>query len=224
MTPSLSRDRNNVAMRRLRILLVEDHDFTRATVAAALRVENCFVVASVGSARDAMLAAGEHEIDCAVIDMHLGSGPSGIDLAHGLRKLYSGLGIVLLTSFTDPRLLAPDQRSLPPGAVYVVKDDVHSTVELRHQIDVALGTAPRPVSRGMAAVSLTDMQAELLRLVAEGLTNAEIARRRVVSERAVETALARVATRLGIESSDGRNVRVLLVKAYVALTGEAGSS
>lgn len=70
-------------VRRLRVMLVEDNDFTRSTVASSLREEDCDVVAAVATARDAMLAAESHDIDCAVIDLHLGQGPSGIDVPMG---------------------------------------------------------------------------------------------------------------------------------------------
>lgn len=69
-------------MRRLKVLLVEDNDFTRSTVAASLRAEDCQVVAAVSTAKEAVTVASEHDIDCAVIDLHLGPGPTGIDLAH----------------------------------------------------------------------------------------------------------------------------------------------
>lgn len=102
-------------MRKLKVLLVEDNDFTRSTVAAALRAEQCEVVGSVATAKEAVSLSGDLDFDCAVIDLHLGAGPSGIDLAHSLRRRDPDLGILILTSFQDPRLLDGDQRPLPPG-------------------------------------------------------------------------------------------------------------
>jgi len=209
-------------MRRLRVLLVEDNDFTRSTVAASLRAEECVVAAAVSSAKDAIDAAAEQDIDCAVIDLHLGPGPSGIDLAHGLRKHDPDLGIVLLTSYQDPRLLSGHQRPLPAGAVYAVKDEVRSTAQLREKVDMAVGEIPRPVGAGVSRVPLTDTQTELLRMVADGLTNAEIARRRTVTERSVETALARILRKLDIEPGVNENSRVLLMQAYYSLVGGPG--
>ena len=206
-------------MSRTRVLLVEDNDFTRSMVAAGLRAENCVVVASVSSAKEALQAAGDHDIDCAVIDLHLGLGPTGIDLAHALRKRDPDIGIVVLTGYADPRLHSKGQRPLPENGVYVVKNDVRSTAQLREKIDMALGGAQRNVGETSARVPLTDTQMEILRMVAEGLTNTEIARRRVVSERAVETALARLVRKLGIESCDGENPRVMLVQMYRSLIG-----
>ena len=170
-----------------------------------------------------MNEARQHTFDCAVIDLHLGTGPTGIDVAHALRRDDPDVGVVILTSYSDPRLLAADQRELPAGSVYLVKNDIHSTSQLREGIDVACGLADRPKSMRAGTVLLTDTQVEMLRLVASGLTNAEIARRRVVTERAVETTLARILRRLEIEPSEGENHRVLLTQAYYSMIGGAGA-
>jgi len=203
----------------VKVLLVEDNPFTRSTVAASLRSEDCVIVEAVGTAKEAMRAIEEHDVDCAVVDLHLGPGPSGIDLAHGLRRVNPDVGIVILTSYADPRLLAGSQRPLPPRAVYAVKNDIDSTEELREKVDLALGAIERPLNMVSGYVPLTDTQMEILRMVADGLTNAEIARRRVVTDRAVETAVARIVAKLGIDVNEGSNARVLLTQAYYSLIG-----
>ena len=210
-------------MRQVRVLLVEDHDFTRATVAAGLRSEQCLVVASVPSARDAIRALDEHPVDCAVIDFNLGLGPTGLDLAYRLRDLSPDIGIVLLTTYRDPRLHSDDRRPLPPRAVYAVKDDVRSTSQLRAAIDVALGDGPRSSAAKAGRVALTNTQLEILRMVAEGLTNAEIAECRGVSERSVQTACLRILAGAQIDSEPGVNPRVQLVKYYTSLGGKLGA-
>jgi DNA-binding NarL/FixJ family response regulator len=215
-------DTHNANMRQYRVLIVEDNDFLRSTVAAALRAEHCLVVASVSSSKDAIQAASEHDIECAVIDLHLGHGPSGIDLAHALRASDPDLGIVLLTSYTDPRLHAKDPRALPDGSVYAIKSDIHSTSQLREKIDIAMGDGERAHMSSSWELPLTDNQVELLRMVAAGMTNAEIAKRRVVTERAVETTLARTVRKLGITPKDGENSRALLIQSYYELIGGSG--
>lgn len=208
-------------MRQIRVLLVEDHDFTRTTVAASLRSEACTVVASVPSARDALRAIHEHHVDCAVIDLNLGMGPNGLDLSHRLREEDPNIGIVLLTTFKDPRLLSGDDRGLPAGAVYLVKDDVRTTSQMREAIDAALNTTKtRTASPNRPTrLPLTNTQVEILRMVAEGLTNAEIAQRRGVTPRSVQTAMTRILDNAQIEPDPGVNVRVQLVKYYQSLGG-----
>lgn len=207
---------------------MEDHDFTRATVAASLRSEACTVVASVPSARDALRAFEDHSIDAAVIDMNLGVGPTGLDLAHRLREFDPRLGIVLLTTYKDPRLLTGDRRSLPSGAVYLLKDDVRTTSQMRDAIDTALanalGRGRRSTAPSATRLPLTDTQVEILRLVAEGLTNAEIAERRGVSTRAVQTAITRIMRNAQITPEPGMNERVQLVKYFHAMGGTPGVS
>ena len=65
---------------------------------------------------------------------------------------------------------------------------------------------------------------DTLRLVAAGLTNAEIAKRRVVSERAVETTVNRTLRNLGISPKDSENPRSLLIRAYYQLVGGTGGN
>ena len=212
-----------------RVLLVEDNNFTRSTVAAGLRAEGCGVH-SVATAREAITAAANTSFDCAVIDLHLGRGPSGIDVAHGLRERHANMGIVLLTSFVDPRFLSDDSRDLPVGTVYLVKNDVDSTAQLKDCVDGAIEavrghqTKPRGVrgARSATRVPLTDTQVAVLRLVAQGLTNAEIARQRVTSERTVEITIARIVKGLDLQPTDTENSRVLLTQAYFELIGGGG--
>lgn len=213
-------------MHQVRVLLVEDHDFTRATVAASLRSEQCKVIASVPTARDALRAIEDHRVDCAVIDLNLGMGPNGVDLAHRLREEDPSIGIVLLTTYKDPRLLAGDGRPLPTGAVYLMKDDVRSTSQMRDAIDTALDNVHTKGKTGGSnkpmRLPLTDTQIEILRMVAEGLTNEEIAERRGVTVRAVQTAMTRILATAQIEQDPSMNVRVQLVKYYQSLSGTAG--
>ena len=210
-------------MRQIHVLLVEDHDFTRSTVAASLRSEQCKVVASVPSARDALRAIEDHQVDCAVIDMNLGMGPSGLDLAHKLREHDQSIGIVLLTTFKDPRLLTGDRRPFPPGTFYLVKDDVRTTSQMREAIETAVENIATRASRSginrINRLPLTDTQMEILRMVAEGLTNTEIAHRRGVSARSVQTAMTRILANAQIEPESGVDVRVQLANYFTSLGG-----
>ena len=200
------------------VLLVEDDDFTRVTVASALRLLGFDVVAEVGSAAAAMAAAAEHPLTAAVLDLDLGPGPNGIDVAFGLRNLHPAIGIVILTSFADPRLLASSVNAPPPGGTYVVKQSLTDIAFLGEAVTGAIGW------QGAAAafaprVDLTDAQIDTLRLLAYGLSNAEIARIRVVEERSVEQSIARIAKRLGISAAGPLNQRVALAREYFKLTG-----
>lgn len=215
--PCDARSGDNAGVQAARILLVDDDDFTRTTLAGALANEGLDVVGAVRDASDAIGRATVLLPDCAILDLDLGVGPTGIDLAHGLRRALPDIGIVLLTSFTDPRLLASSLNDLPLGATYVVKQSLSDMAVLVEAIEGAIAMA----GVGVGAVetsALTDAQIETLRLLACGLSNADIAQIRVVTEKSVEQAIARAAKRLGIDANSG-NQRVLLAREYFRMTG-----
>lgn len=195
------------------VLVVEDDSFVRATVTTALRFHGFDVVASVGSGLEAMDAFREHDPDVALLDLDLGGGPTGADLAVGMRRLKPSVGIVFLTSFEDPRLLDSRLTNMPERCGYVVKQSLDDTQILAAAIDGSGddGEVPR--------VDLTHAQVETLRLLAAGLSNTEIARIRVVELSAVEKAIRRTADVLGIHGDESTNQRVALARAYYRMAG-----
>lgn len=201
----------------IKVLLVEDDTFTRTTVAATLAHLGFTVVDAVSGAEAAMSVVKSRHIDVLVTDLDLGPGPSGVDIAFGMRALYEGTGIVILTSFSDPRLLSSSIKSAPDFSTYVVKQSLSNIEILKEAVigSVALGTK----TQGGLLVDLTDAQIETLRLLSYGLSNSEIARVRVVTEKSVEQTISRTAKRLGIESSSALNQRVALSRAFFQLTG-----
>jgi DNA-binding NarL/FixJ family response regulator len=201
----------------IRVLLVEDDSFTRITVGAALKQLGFELVGSAAGIEEAMKVLHNEQIDCLVTDLDLGPGPTGIDLAFGARKAQPEIGIVLLTSFSDPRLLTSSLDRLPEGSTYVVKQSLTSIELLGASVEGASTKSGNDVP--LPVLDLTDSQIETLRLLAYGLSNAEIARVRVVTEKAVEQAVARAAKRLGLDAQSGVNQRVALAREYFRLTG-----
>ena len=112
-------------MNSLRVMLIEDDAFTRTTMKAALQLQGVEIIHDTGSVGSAMKIAIAAKPDAAVIDLDLGSGPNGIDLAIGLRRAVPSIGIVLLTGFVDPRLLDPKIANLPSGSRYLIKQNIH---------------------------------------------------------------------------------------------------
>lgn len=206
-------------------VVVEDDAFTRVTLAESLRSQGVDVVLATDRAAEALELARQRPLHAAFLDLHLGAGPTGIDLALGLRKVQPHLGIVLLTTFDDPRLLSPTLPSPPPGTQYVTKRSVGGietlVTALRDAVEAAAGRASGGAVRtGDSPVhALTDTQVETLRLVAQGLTNAEIARRRSVSEGSVEATITRLAKALGVEPTATRNQRVHMAQVYFRSLG-----
>lgn len=212
----------------IRVLVVEDDAFTRTTLCAALRFHDVRVLGEAASAREGLALAAGGELDAVLLDLDLGGGPSGIDLARSLRARQPQLGIVILTTYEDPRLAGNSLATLPEDVIYLVKRELADSTALpralRRAIRAASDSGRRvalPTRAPAATAELTDAQIEVMRLVAEGYSNAGIAARRTVTEGAVEKLINRTARQLGIESSSEQNLRVQMTRAYLQLTGAA---
>jgi len=195
------------------VLIVEDESFVRGTVTSALRFHEYDVVASVGSTAEAFEAFRLHLPDVVLLDLDLGAGPTGADIALGMRRVRPEVGIVFLTSFEDPRLLDSRLTDMPERCAYVVKQSLEDTAFLAAAIDGCDegGQVPR--------VNLTVSQAETLRLLAAGLSNDEIARLRVVKVSAVEKTIRRIAETLHLGQVERTNQRVALAREYYRMAG-----
>ena len=207
----------------LRILLIENDALLRSTMEGALEQRGALVVAACADADEALAAADRIAFNVLLTDLDLGTGPNGIVIAHALRRQQPDLAVVVLTSYRDPRLVGSKLAQLPEGAEYVLKDSISDLGMLTEVLDRAVlrmaKGGPIPTGREAARPQLTDTQADILRLVALGLTNAEIARERTVTEASVERAINRIAHRLGVAGDPTRNPRVQLTRAYYALSG-----
>lgn len=171
-----------------------------------------------------MTAAATETFDAVVTDLDLGEGPNGMVIALTLRRRQPGLGVVVLTSYSEPRLVGSKLSQLPPGSEYVLKHEVSDMPELCRRVERAIQRATVPAPGGLpeAATTLTNNQLDTMRLVAQGMTNAEIARTRNVTESAVERTLNRLANQLGVTADRSLNTRVQITRAYYALAGADG--
>lgn len=210
----------------MRIVLVEDESLTLASLSIALKSSGIDVAASINSAADAINAIRDFDPDVAVLDIDLGTGPTGLDLADVLSRRKPLLGIVLLTSAIDPRLVRSSLPEVPNNAVYLVKSAVTDITVLTDAITQAydqaqLGpTTSAKASQRVDDVSLTDIQMETLRLVAQGHSNSEIARQRFVAEKTVEQTIAKIAQSLGIQQTSSANQRVHIARMYFRMRGQ----
>ena len=162
-------------------IVVDDDDFTRVLLTRTLESAGHTSVVAAADAATGMRLADTHRPDLAILDLDLGPGPNGIDLAHGLRRLNPTIAIIILSSYQDPRLVG-STRPMPLGAIYVSKRSVADAHVLEQAVGEVLVSplaeraAPAPAAPGSRRLS--DNQVEIMRLVAEGYSNAEIARRR----------------------------------------------
>jgi DNA-binding NarL/FixJ family response regulator len=202
------------------VLLVDDDMFTRTTLSAALSARGITVVASTDNAESALEKLASLNPDVAIVDLDLGPGPSGIDICHALRAHKPNLGLILLTSYTDPRIHDPSNSQLPKGCRFISKSELSDFRVLVEEIIIARNKPFAPAKlRKATDHKLTDVQLEVLIAVAQGLSSAEIATNRGVSVKAIEGIIAKTHIALGINKSKSINLRVQLARAYFELTG-----
>ena len=203
------------------VLLVDDDMFTRTTLSAALSARGINVVAATDSAAGALENLISLNPDVAIVDLDLGPGPSGIDICHALRSQKPNLGLILLTSYTDPRIHDPSNSQLPKGCRFVSKSELSDFKFLIEEIIIARNKPFAPAKlRKVNDHRLTDVQLEVLIGVAQGLSSAEIATNRGVSVKAIEGIIAKTHVALGINKSKSINLRVQLARSYFELTGK----
>ena len=201
-----------------RLGLLEDENLTRLTLVTALRSLGNEVLVESGDAAKFLVAAQSSLLDAVLLDLHLGSGPTGLDIANELRKTNPGIGVVFLTSFEEPRFLNPKLGELPEGSVYLVKSEITEMSVLEEGITAAMAKLGQLPPAGRIQV-LSDTQIETLRLVAQGLSNAEIAKQRFITEKSVEITISRIAKTLGITNEPTKNQRVHIANVYFRSRG-----
>ncbi len=207
-----------------RVLVVEDEDLLRSLVAAEI-ARGGFDVASAATAAAALEVAAIFDPDAIVMDVDLGRGPSGFDVASVLARRSPGVAIVFLTNLAAPEAASVRAATLPPGSAYLRKTAVHEPGFIVAAIEAVLaGQDPRLSFRhdltsphGLKGLSVT--QLEVLGLVAGGMTNQEIAARRGSSLRAVERIINRTFAALGLDEAAGGNARVLATRLYLDARG-----
>ena len=173
------------------------------------------------TAGDAIARATELKPSVLLVDLDFGPGPTGLDVAARVRRILPHIGVVVMTGYEDPRLLAPNLPSTPVGSVYLVKQQVTNPKEVADVVrqSVALSQVADRVPPARRRIDLTDSQVELLRLVAMGMSNVAISEALVVTPAAVEKAVTRLAKRLGVDRSLDVNLRVGLTHRYLDLVG-----
>lgn len=203
------------------VLVVEDEALLRELMCSALEARG-FEVVGAGSASDAVRAFQALDPDGVVMDIDLGPGPDGFDLAERFLEAETGVAVVFLTNLPDPRFAgrAPDE--LPSGISYLRKGAVHDVdalvesldATMRGDLDVEMRHDRYP-DRPLA--SLTRHQVETLRLVALGRTNAQIAEARGTSVKAVERVVSRAFAAADVDVATESNSRVGAARHFIRL-------
>jgi DNA-binding NarL/FixJ family response regulator len=203
------------------VLVVDNDPFTLTSMVNALEHSEIVVAGSATTAREALAVQVEVQADVALLDLDLGIGPNGIDLAHALRVHAPEIGLVLLSTFRDPRLLSPRILHPPRGMSYLSKGDIGDFSLIANQVRAAAVAPLRARPNGtLELTKLSTGQLEVLNLLAQGWSTQAIADSRGISVKAVEQRISRLSEILGVARDGSTNQRVILTLAYLELAGK----
>lgn len=206
----------SMAQKTIRVMLVEDEYFSRTIVSEMLTASglNIFPVGSVADAIESMETFDPHVV---VTDLDLGPGPDGGDLLAKIMEERPWTGMVVLTAHASPELAIKDPSRIPENAGYVVKSELHSIHKLISAIEESIvmpGNFEGTSNSSEDKIIITSSQAEILRLIADGLSNASIAEARGISIRSTEALIQRTFVALGLNANPNINPRVTAAKMW----------
>ena len=204
-----------------RVLIVEDDGFVRALMAQVLTAAD-FDVQSASDVVQATTAFGQFDPDAVIVDIHLGPGPTGLELAQSLKVKSPGLAILAVSNYpTAASAGISDQ--MPDDAAFVCKSTLTTPGALVEALEASLtnsATSLRALQQEDSPLSqLTATQIDILRLIALGWSNAEIAEQRGSTQRSVEQMVHKIFRALGVKDDPRKNARVEAVKLYAEVFG-----
>lgn len=201
---------------RRRALVVDDDKLVAVLVRGVLASAD-FEVELAHDAAAASEALADFDPDVAILDISLGRGPSGIDLAHLAHRAYPAVALLLLTRYPDLRTAQAAVAEVPAGCGFLNKDSVGQPDVLLDAVEQVLHDNPAARSQQDGPLAgLTSTQLTVLNMAAQGWTSAEIARRRGCSPSAVEKILGSIYQRLNIRSDGTIHPRVEAIRIYAA--------
>lgn len=208
-----------------RILVVEDDPFLQSLIADTL-IGSGFAVETASNAAKAKQILATFDPDAAVLDIELGDGPNGIDFADLLVRQFPHTAIVFLTHLPDPRFIGFSSEAIPKKAAYIRKETITEKGALVAIIEVALRDGAQKnrelrtdLDPNRPLANLSKSQISVLRSIAQGFSNSEIAEQRGSTVRAVEHLIRRTFAAIGIDANQTLNARTSAVRAYVDAAG-----
>ncbi len=190
----------------IRVLSVDDHELMRRGIRfSLLSVEDIELVAEAQSGEEALRLCDEVEPDVVLMDMYLTESMDGIATTRAIRERCPQVQVLALSSFFEKGLV---QGAMQAGAIgYLVKGV--SGAELADAIRAAYAGRPTLTSEAVEVLieptrspsrlgnDLTERELEVLALLVEGLSNAEIADRMYLSVAAIKYHVSNILSKLG---------------------------
>jgi DNA-binding NarL/FixJ family response regulator len=197
--------------RPLRLLVVDDHEVVRQGLVALLDRRDSFeVVAQAGSVAEAIAEANRFEPDLVIMDVRLPDG-SGIEACREIRSEHPATKVVMLTSYPDEEAVL--SAIIAGASGYLLKQvrgrDLVSALESVGRGDSLLDPAvtEKILQRVRAAAGgendeladLTSQERKILLLVADGLTNKQIASEVFLSDKTVKNYVSSILSKLNLQ-------------------------
>jgi DNA-binding NarL/FixJ family response regulator len=213
----------------VRVVIAEDHALLRDGLTRILEAFAFEVVATVDNGPALLPALTEHRPDVAVIDVRLPPTftDEGLQAAIAARATIPGLPVLVLSQHVEPlyaRELLGGGRTVRAGGIgYLLKDRVSNVAQFVDAVRRVAGGGtvmdPEVVARLLARSGpldvLTLREREVLGQMAEGRSNAAIAAKLFVTEKAISKHINSIFAKLGLPPSDDDNRRVLAVLTYL---------
>jgi len=195
----------------MKVLICDDQALIRDSLEMLLRLERDIDV--VGTAQDgaeAVELTEKHHPDLVLMDLKM-PGMNGIEATRQIRTRFPAVAVLVLTTFDDDQWVFDALRAGAAG--YLLKDTpradvikaVRGTVEGRTFVDSAVAgklvqqvTSQQTEPESLITDQLSDREVDVLRLLARGLSNADIAGRIHLSEGTVRNHVSAILAKLGV--------------------------
>ena len=212
----------------IRVLVGEDQPIVREGIVHVLADSGFEVVGTAGDARDLVRKARSGRPDVVVTDIQMppDHADDGLRAALEIRSALPGVGVLVLSQFLEDRYAFDLVADGAQGVGYLLKEKVGDlrvfTDAVRRVADGGSALDPDVVARlvgrrrrSSPLDSLTKRETEVLSLIAEGYSNAGVARELVVTVAAVERHVTSIFDKLGLQQSPDQHRRVLAVLNYL---------
>jgi DNA-binding NarL/FixJ family response regulator len=212
----------------MRVVVAEDSVLLREGIARLLSESGFDVVGQAADADDLIRKVGAHHPDVAVVDIRMPptNTDDGLQAALQIREDHPDTGVLVLSAYVEDAYAMQLVADSAEGVGYLLKDrvaDVDAFVEAvrrvagggsaldPHVVSSLLGRA----GRDDPLADISRREREVLELMAEGRSNAAIAERLVITERAVEKHVTSIFGKLGLTPAAEDHRRVLAVLTYL---------